>query len=243
MKAFMMAALAACSLNASAHQFYSSDFEFVKSTSLSLPVAEIDQFKIEAGAGELRVVGADTDKISVTAKIYQSQESDDYCLDLTQSNGKALLKSNVCHHGTNYTLIHLSITAPKSLVTRIKDGSGSLDVSGVSIKYIDDGSGSIQVSDNLVALEIEDGSGGIEVSGVQGELIIDDGSGKVSVEDVKGDVSIEDGSGKIVVENVSGKVSVDDGSGSITVKNAQSFELIDDGSGKVNLQGIREQQN
>ncbi|KZN58658.1 hypothetical protein N473_04295 [Pseudoalteromonas luteoviolacea CPMOR-1] len=243
MKAFMFTALALSSLYASANQYYSSDYEFVKSTSLTLSAKEVDQFKIDAGAGSLKLIGEDTDKISVTAEIFQSSEGGDYCLDLSQHRNKALLKANVCHNGVNNTLVHLSITAPKSLITQIKDESGSIDVSHASVQSIDDGSGSINIMDNLTSLNIDDGSGSIEVSSVQGELDIDDGSGKILVEDIKGNVWIEDGSGKVVVDNVTGKVSVDDGSGSISVRNAQSFELINDGSGRVNLKNIRDQQN
>ncbi|AOT07787.1 hypothetical protein [Pseudoalteromonas luteoviolacea] len=243
MKALMITALALSSLSVSANQYYSSDYEFVKSTSLTLSTKEVEQFKIDAGAGSLKLIGEDTDKISVTAEIFQSSEGGDYCLDLSQHGKKALLKANVCHNGVNNTLVHLSITAPKNLITQIKDGSGSIDVSHASVKRIDDGSGSINIMDNFTSLDIDDGSGSIEISSVQGELDIDDGSGKILVEDIQGNVWIEDGSGKVVVDNVTGKVSVDDGSGSISVRNAQSFELINDGSGSVNLKNIRDQQN
>ncbi|MDK1285878.1 hypothetical protein [Pseudoalteromonas umbrosa] len=243
MKALMMAALAISSFYVSATAYYSSDYKFVKTTSLSLPASELAQLKIDAGAGSLKLIGEETDKISVTAEIYQLSDGGDYCLDLTEQDNKALLKANVCHHRENDTLVHLSITVPQNLVTHIKDGSGSMNVSHASIQSIDDGSGSIIIKDNLISLEIDDNSGGIEVLSVQGELDIDDDSGKILVEDIKGNVRIEDGSGKVVVENVTGKVSVDDGSGSISVRNAQSFELIDDGSGKVNLRNIRDQQN
>ncbi|KZN67598.1 hypothetical protein [Pseudoalteromonas luteoviolacea] len=241
MKAYIFAAMALGATNVSAHQFYSSDFEFVKSETLSLSTKEITQLKIDAGAGSLSVVGNDTDEVSVKADIYQSEKSSDYCLNLQEKGGIAQLQANVCHTRNNYTLIHLTVSLPNTLMTKIKDGSGSIKAQDASIHFIDDGSGSIEVHDNLTPLEIEDGSGKIELVGIKGTLTVDDGSGKLRAEDIEGDVMVEDGSGNIVIENVTGKVSVDDGSGNVTVTNAGAFELLNDGSGNVKLYDIKEQ--
>ncbi|KZN40961.1 hypothetical protein [Pseudoalteromonas luteoviolacea] len=239
MKAYLFAAMALGATSVSAHQFYSSDYEFVKSETLSLSTQEITRLKIDAGAGSLSLVGTDTNEINVKADIYQSEASSDYCLDLQGKGSVAKLQANVCHMKNNHTLIHLTVSLPRALVTKIKDGSGSIKARDVSIEFIDDGSGSIEIRDNLTSLEIEDGSGTIELMGVKGALKVDDGSGKLLAEDIEGDVMVEDGSGNVVIENVTGKVSVDDGSGNITVTNAEAFELLDDGSGKVKLYDIK----
>ncbi|MBQ4835676.1 hypothetical protein [Pseudoalteromonas luteoviolacea] len=241
MKTYFLTAMAVFCTQVSALQFFSNDFDFVESRTLSLPVAGLDRLKIDAGSGKLTVIGEETDKISVKADIYQSQANTDYCFELIKQKNIALLTANTCHRQYNHTLIHLTITVPSELLTDIKDRSGAIIIESASIGRIEDGSGSIRISNNLSSLEIEDGSGNINIHSVHGALAIDDGSGKVVVEQVDGDVSIEDGSGKIVVKNVSGKVVIDDGSGSVLVRNAHSFELIDNGSGKIQLFDIKAQ--
>ncbi|KZN44927.1 hypothetical protein [Pseudoalteromonas luteoviolacea] len=241
MKAYVFAAMALSATSVSAHQFYSSDYEFVKSEMLSLSTKEVTRLKIDAGAGSLSLVGTDTDEVSVKADIYQSEESSDYCLNLVEKGGTAKLQANVCHTRNNYTLIHLTVSLPSTLMTKIKDGSGSIKARDASISFIDDGSGSIEVRDNITALEVEDGSGKIELVGIQGALTVDDSSGKLRAEDIEGNVVVKDGSGNIVIENVTGKVSVDDGSGNVTVRNAGAFELLGDDSGNVKLYDIKEQ--
>ncbi|MCF2857068.1 hypothetical protein L1286_06285 [Pseudoalteromonas sp. SMS1] len=239
MKAYLIAAMVLSATSVSAHAFYSSDYEFVKSETLSLSSKDMTRFKIEAGAGGLSLVGTESDEITVKADVYQSEISSDYCLSLVEQGNTAKLQANVCHMKNNNTLIHLTVSLPSSLMTEIKDGSGSIKARDVSIQFIDDGSGSIEIRDNLTALKIEDGSGTIELLGVHGALTIDDGSGKLRAEDIEGDVMVEDGSGNVIIENVTGTVSVDDGSGNITVRNAEAFELLNDGSGKVKLYDIK----
>ncbi|MBQ4811210.1 hypothetical protein J8M20_07675 [Pseudoalteromonas luteoviolacea] len=236
---FMVAMALSFAWAVSAQQYYSSDFKFVKSSVVSLPVEDVKRFKIDAGAGSLSIIGTDTDEIQVKADIYQSEGSSDYCLGLEENSGFAELKANVCHTGANYTLVHLSITLPSELLTDIKDGSGSIKAHDVSIGSIDDESGSIALHGNLTALQIEDGSGKIEVLGNKGKVLIEDGSGKIYVENVEGDVKVKDGSGNVVIENVSGKVAVQDGSGNITVRGADAFRLLGDGSGNVKLYDVK----
>ncbi|ESP91556.1 hypothetical protein [Pseudoalteromonas luteoviolacea] len=241
MKIYFLTAVAFFCTQLSAMQLFSNDFDFVESRTLSLPVADLDRLKIDAGSGKLTVIGEETDKISVKADIYQSQASTDYCFELIKQKNIALLTANTCHRAYNHTLLHLTITVPSELLTEIKDRSGAIIIENASVSRIEDGSGSIRISNNLLSVEIEDGSGNINIHGVHGAIAIGDGSGKVVVEQVDGDVSIEDGSGKIVVKNVSGKVVIDDGSGSVLVRNAHSFELIDNSSGKIQLIDIKEQ--
>ncbi|NQZ82408.1 MAG: hypothetical protein HRT52_15475 [Colwellia sp.] len=201
---------------------YTNNYEKVDVKSLSLNTTEFTQFVIEVGSGSLTIVGSDQDTIDVSADIYQRESGSKYCLTLAPSAKNAevaLLKANTCYHH-NDTRIDLSITMPKSLITRINDGSGFIQIESASIQTINDGSGRIEINNNYTSLTINDGSGAIEVTNNRGDLVIEDGSGSIDIDDV------------------SGSVSIDDGSGSITVSNAEKFTLLSDGSGSVNLENV-----
>jgi len=199
------------------------DYKYLESKTLSMDTSAFKQFVIEAGAGSLKVVGGDNSEITVIADVFKKSDDTDYCLSLEKFNNDTIeLAANTCKKSmSSDTLIDLEVKLPASLLTRIKDSSGSLRTENASIILIEDSSGSIKVTDNHVSLSIEDGSGSITVA------------------NVKGDLSIEDGSGSISIEHVAGHVTIDDGSGSITVNDAEKFTLIDDGSGSVSLNNIK----
>jgi len=201
---------------------YTNNYEKVDVKSLSLNASEFNQFVIEAGSGSLTIIGSEQESIEVSADIYQREPGNKYCLTLAPSKKSkkvAQLEANTCYHN-NDTRIDLSITMPKSLITRINDGSGFIQIENSSIQIINDGSGRIEINNNHTSLTINDGSGAIEVTNNIGDLVIEDGSGSIDVDDV------------------SGSVSIDDGSGSISVSNAQQFTLLSDGSGSVNLENV-----
>ena len=200
------------------------DYTHITSKTLSLAADDLSQFIIAAGAGSLKVVGSERDDIVVLADVYSKSGDSEYCLSLEkESSNIAELAANTCNMNFNtQMLIDLEVKVPHSLLTKIKDSSGSITIEGASVKSIKDGSGSIRIEDNRVSLKI------------------DDGSGSISITDVEGDLDIEDGSGSINVKRVAGHVTIDDGSGSISVTSADKFTLIDDGSGSVNLTDVNQ---
>ena len=196
-----------------------NDYELVETKSLTLDAANLEQFRIDAGAGSLVLVGEEGDEISVTAEVYQRSASNDYCLSLEYTKGEeqAFLAANNCNSDTR---IDVTVTLPARLKTVIQDSSGSINIDNTSVISIEDGSGSIEVNNNHTGLKVADGSGSIDIT------------------QVAGDIRIDDGSGSIHVTNAQGEVTVADGSGSININNARSFNLISDGSGSVNLSNV-----
>ncbi|REL26242.1 hypothetical protein DXX93_06360 [Thalassotalea euphylliae] len=196
-----------------------NDYELVETKNLTLDAANLEQFKIDAGAGSLVLVGEQGDEISVTAQVYQRTAKNDYCLslDYTKGEAQALLAANNCNSDTR---IDVTVTLPANLATMIQDTSGSINTNNTSVISIADGSGRIEINNNHTGLKIEDGSGPIDIT------------------QVAGDIEIDDGSGSIHVTNAQGEVTVRDGSGSINVNNARRFNLISDGSGSVNLSNV-----
>jgi hypothetical protein len=204
-----------------------SNYEEVRE--LSLDAGALRALQVEAGAGDLQIVGVSgSNRITVRATIEVPDANDnqakkiiesDLVLSLERSGDQGVLKSKF-----NPTLrifkdsprIHLEVHIPSSLALIIEDGSGALSVSSVHADIdIDDGSGSITLSEVGGRVNIDDGSGSIEVSAVQGDLSIVDGSGGITAHGVRGSVFIDDGSGALDISDVTGDLVIeDDGSGS-----------------------------
>lgn len=224
----MKTSLLVLSLLASTSLFaahYNDDYQKVTTESLSLDGSALRGFSIEAGAGSLKVKGGDHRDIKVTAEVYQKEPGADYCLSLDtgSDNERAVLVANTCNTN-NETLIHLTVALPKSMMTKIKDSSGFIEIENSSVYEIKDGSGYIEISNNHTALNIEDGSGALRIFQNEGDITIDDGSGKIEVDSVAGDVEVEDGSGSISVSNANSFKLISDGSGSVTLDNVNSHK-------------------
>ncbi len=221
--------------------------ELQQSRQLELNAQQLSEMHVDVGAGRLTVRGtADSDRVRVTAEVWQVQASDDYVLNLERDGKRGVLAANIDSGGGWFSggsgdRIDLIVSVPEQLRLDIRDGSGSIDLMDVrSDVRIDDGSGSIKVRNLGGALEIEDGSGSLSVLDIRGDITINDGSGSISVRDAGGDLDIRDGSGSITVQGIVGVVRINDGSGSISVDGAADFELLSDGSGSVNTRNIGE---
>jgi DUF4097 and DUF4098 domain-containing protein YvlB len=238
--------------------------DIYKKKTLQLDAATFENLTAKTGAGSLEIVGEkDRTNIVVNADIYTVEEGD-YTLTLTKSGNKAFLEAkvpslngNVWRFGSNGPRIDLVIKMPSELALKLDDGSGSIDIEGLTSHLtiedgsgslaidggkslnLKDGSGSLTVKNIMGKTNIDDGSGSMSVENIQGDLVVDDGSGSLEIKNVTGNATIEDGSGGLTVRKVSGKVTIDDGSGGITVKDAGSLEIIDSGSGGVQINGIR----
>jgi len=224
-----------------------SHAELQASRQLDLDAQRLSEMHIDVGAGKLIVRGmADSDRVRVTAEIWQVKASDDYVLRLVQDGKGAVLETDIdsgggWFSGSSDNRIDLIVSVPEQLQLYIHDGSGSIELVDVLGEVrIEDGSGSIKVRNLGGPLEIKDGSGSLSVIDVRGGITMNDGSGSISVRDTGGNLDIRDGSGSITVEDIVGVVRIHDGSGSISVDSAADFELLSDGSGSLNIRNIRE---
>ena len=216
----------------------STAFSFEKEKILRLPADGLRAFRIDSGAGLLRVVGDSSLRdIEVTARIVakgvSEKRMDDFVADeirlsLEKRGDAAVLVSDVksefriFHFGRD-AVIDLTVRMPKALNLDIDDSSGSVEVEAVDGK-----------------LRLVDGSGSIDIRGVAGDVVIEDGSGGIDVRDIGGNVSIDDGSGEIEVSDVRGDVVVDDGSGSIRIDRVEKDVRIEsEGSGSVHIGNVK----
>ncbi|MFT6895882.1 MAG: hypothetical protein ACJA13_000279 [Paraglaciecola sp.] len=213
---------------------------------------------IDAGAGELSIVGNDSTQIMVEAKIVgDNLAPGDYQLTLQEEDGKAILYAHIKGSMHDNERIDLIVSLPASMVLDVRDRSGDMKVSAMSGGLtiidssgditltdisggttVDDRSGDIMIDGLTGLLQINDRSGEILLKHIEGNASIVDRSGDIFVKHLSGDLTIEDTSGDIKVKKVSGMVSVDDSSGSIAVKEAGDFRLLSDGSGDVTVKNI-----
>lgn len=209
------------------------DYDYQEDRELSLATDGIASFEIDAGAGNLAVVGVDaSDSIEVRAAVLVEGASGEKAAEFVEQRMVLML-------------VRDGDTA--RLVADFRDGMsfgkrGAIDLDirlpkGIDL-VIDDGSGALEVSDTGAAVFIDDGSGSIRIAR-SGDVVIDDGSGSIDVSDVNGDVDIDDGSGGMTLARISGSVTVDDGSGSIEVTDVGGdFTVIDGGSGSINHSAV-----
>ncbi len=137
--------------------------------------------------------------------------------------------------------LDLMVRVPEGLAVVVKDGSGSIEVTGVASLKLKDGSGEVDVKDVRGDVEIEDGSGSIQLTQVGGSVVLEDGSGSISIEDVSGNVTVtDDGAGSITIEGVKRDVLIGrDGSGSIRVEDIGGDFIVEkDGSGSIKHTGV-----
>lgn len=214
------------------------------SETLELDASALTAFDVEAGAGDLSIVGIEgQQKIQVLAKIFTTKDRN-YQLTLKQVGNRAQLVAKHNNTWGSWTgsspRIHLTITMPPSLALDITDGSGDITVSNVNNGLVlDDGSGNILLKHIANAVTVDDGSGNIVANYINGDIQLDDGSGEIELNQVNGNVNIEDGSGNLYVTQTSGVVTVDDGSGNIDINIAGGINIIESGSGGLSVSGVK----
>ncbi len=233
-----------------------SGFSFQEEKTLNLDAAGINGLEIECGAGFLKVKGSDDlNAIAVDAKIVlkgideddiKSFIKDNVTLTLEKKGDRAILVSKIDSSVTSLfkkreARIDLNVKVPAKLKLSIDDGSGSMEVSGISGDVeIEDGSGSVVLDGIGGNLEIEDGSGSIDAQNVGGNVEIEDGSGEIKLERIKGNVDVDDNSGTIKIYGIGGSVVVDDGSGGIYIDGVEKDVFIKNaGSGSVKIDNVK----
>lgn len=230
---------------------------------LSLSASGLNAMRIDAGAGELNIVGVEgLNEIEVQADIRTSDEID-YTFSLVKKGDTAVLIAKHDEYSgswgnwsNNYPKIDLQVSVPARLLLQVKDGSGNLSIKDIANDVtlddgsgnakisninghlnVDDGSGDLIITNISKTLKIDDGSGDLRISDIDGSLDIEDGSGGLSVKNVSSDIVIDDSSGEITIATAGGDVNIEDSSGDIVVKNATGHVIVDDSSGDIRVDG------
>jgi DUF4097 and DUF4098 domain-containing protein YvlB len=226
-------------LPAPAHAFGSCRHHAERSATIELEDATI--VEVRAGAGSLEIQGADTTSVDASGTACASREGvlDDIDIEIRRSGDRVIVETVFPSWFSGNASLDLTVTVPRTVMLRVDDGSGEMQISNVAAVELEDGSGDLRIS-NVASAQITDGSGEIEVSDVAGDVSVSDGSGDIEIRTVGGSVELEDGSGEIDVRNVTGSVTVlDDGSGDMTIAEVgQSVRIRQDGSGDIRVRQV-----
>ncbi|MFT7686089.1 MAG: hypothetical protein ACI9FB_001434 [Candidatus Azotimanducaceae bacterium] len=213
----------------------------------TFPRADIELVTINALAGELEVIGEDSDSVVVYAKVCVDREEylDEMTIDIIQSseqlNLTAIIPYNKNGWRADYAYMDITLTLPRDLAIELRDSSGDIRVSGAALRQVDDSSGDIHIEDTNGPLNILDSSGEIDVRGLDGDIEITDSSGHIELRNISGNVNIpRDSSGDIELEIIEGRIDIlRDSSGEIDIDTAsQSVSIGSDGSGGIRISNI-----
>lgn len=209
----------------------------------------IEQVKINALAGDLLVNGV-ADGASITVQGLACTDSEKHLeqmhLDIERDGSSITItviipKSIRSGWNTAYAYLDLDVSLPDSIPIEIKDSSGDMDLSSVSVTSIDDSSGRIRVRNGRSDLVLDDSSGDIIIRQLNGNISLSDSSGNIRLRDIKGNVRIRrDGSGEIEISRVEKDVEiVRDGSGGIDINQVGGTVTIgSDGSGSILISNV-----
>lgn len=228
----------------------------------TLEGAGITSLKVDTGAGDVVLEGANVEDMSVEVSIWGNRiDEDDYELIIEKRGDTARLYMHM-EKGRNLRgSVDLHITAPQNWALDMQDTSGELSIRNMQNGLIvEDSSGDINIRDVSGGVSVRDSSGDVSLVTITGDINIDDRSGDIEVITATGNVELEDRSGDILIRTVSGNVDIDDGSGDIDVvgiggavtasdgsgdiyvKRAAKFSLHRDGSGDVHLEDVESRQ-
>jgi len=242
--------------------------KYSNNLSEQIDAKDIDRIKLNALAGELVVTGvADSTTVTVNGRACTDTEKylNEIVLDVERTGSSVTVtvvipESVRSGWNTEYAYVDLEVSLPESTPIEIKDSSGDMDLSSISVTSINDSSGRIKLRNGQSDLVLDDSSGNILIRQLNGNLSLADSSGNIRLREIKGEVLIRrdssgeieiskveknveivsDGSGGIDIDEVGGSVTIgSDGSGSILVSNVNSSVHIgSDGSGEIRVADV-----
>lgn len=215
--------------------------------SATLDAAGATKIVIRAGAGDLAVRGDNTAR-SVNATGHACASNDKLLEQVrikTRREGSTLYVETALPEFDggfpwfNNATLDLTVTLPASLAVDLEDGSGDIVLKQVRSAKIADGSGDLEVSGISSDVTVSDSSGDLDIEHVTGKVKIEqDSSGDIEIEDVHGDVEVLiDSSGELQIERVAGSVHIgQDSSGDIVIREVKGNVIVDsDSSGDIRV--------
>lgn len=226
-----------------------ADFCFKsKIIELDFDAGSFEEVELKALAGDLEVTASDDGAIHFWGKVCtdSAKHLDMIDLDVLTSDSKLTLIAVIPYHQDDFdpsiATMDIELSLPETQGLRLRDSSGDMTVTGVSVLSIEDSSGDIRVRNGRTNLSMRDSSGEIDVRGVKGSVTVSDSSGSIELSKISGDVDIPgDSSGDVEISHVDGTVRIDrDGSGDIDIDAVGEDVLIgSDGSGDIDIEDVQ----
>ncbi|HWI64648.1 MAG TPA: hypothetical protein VNT75_22710 [Symbiobacteriaceae bacterium] len=220
--------------------------KFREERSATLPAADVRTLNVLARSGSLRIEGrSGLTEVRVRGTACATTQDLVSRVDLkAEKAGDTIRVEAVIPPVSvgNSPMLDLALEVPESMIARIEDTSGDIEVRRIAEVEIDDESGSMDVVDIAGPVRITDESGEIEVINAGGDVRIPrDQSGNITIRAAARNVTIDrDESGEITISDVAGDVLIDtDESGGIDVRDIRgNFTVNRDGSGGIRYEHV-----
>lgn len=220
---------------------------FREDRSATVPVDGARDLTVLARAGSLRIEGRPgLTEVRVTGTACATSESLVRDVQLrAEKTGSTVRVEAILPTVTvgNSPVLDLTLEVPDSMLARVDDSSGDIEIRGIAGADVTDQSGEIELIDVTGPVRLDDQSGDILVRNAGSDVVVfRDQSGNIRIDGVKGTVTVNrDESGEIEIMNVTGNVTIDeDESGSIEVRDVTGdFTVRRDGSGDIRHSNVK----
>lgn len=174
--------------------------------------ASITEIRLDGGSGSLTVKPGEGQQVQIHRKVRYGHDKPGAT---DHRDGSVLVVTTKCGRncGVDYT-----ITMPAGVRVSGRNGSGDINLRGVSTVSVDVGSGNVIVHEASGAVVTKTGSGDIELADVKADLTATTGSGNVKLSRIGGTVVAGTSSGDVNATDLNGpQTTVRTGSGNVTL--------------------------
>ncbi len=227
---------------------WGSNCEHSRDVNREVPLGDATLLKVAAGAGMLKIVGAERDTITIDARLCSdSKEQLEHMSVSDEKSGDTLeIETRFSQGGFRKkswqsAAIDLTLTVPNSIAMDVADSSGAAQLDGLLSLVMVDSSGELTIKNITGDVDVTDSSGALTIKNVKGSVAVTDSSGSIDVKNVVNDLLVRvDSSGGIEASNIGGDVLVKrDSSGSIEVTDvAGDFRVAKDSSGGIRYDNV-----
>jgi DUF4097 and DUF4098 domain-containing protein YvlB len=191
----------------------------------------VTEITIDGGSGSVTVAPGSDGSVRVQRRVSYGARKP---AETARIDGTVLRLDTDCGFACS---VSYTVTAPPNVRVSGRNGSGAVDLRGVSSVAVSVGSGAVRVHDASGDVSVETNSGSIAVQGVRGNVRAHAGSGAITLTEVSGTVIADTSSGAIRGRQLSGsRTDANTSSGSLTLELASAQDVIaETSSGSVHV--------
>lgn len=178
----------------------------------------IDEIKITTISGDCKLIKGTTKTVLVN--LVHEYDEDVYQPAVNQDNNMLTIRESFKKNSSGSNP-KWTITIPDDVKVSFTTGSGSLDVTNLSVN-----------------LKARSGSGDITLTGVKGIVRGTTGSGSIDLENFDGEIDFTTGSGVIDVSSSKGQIQLSSGSGDVRINKSTARFVASAGSGSIRCRAI-----
>ncbi len=188
---------------------------FAQTTTFSESYDNIDQIKLNIGAGDLAIAKSTTDAVEIMIEYDRS----DLELKVEIKNGALKIEEKTLKN-QEWGRTSWTIKIPDGKKMEINVGAGDVAMEGIN-----------------ASMEANIGAGSFALQQVGGEIRLNTGTGKIQVEDSAGTFDVNSGTGNIHLKKMRGAITANTGTGNVVAEaiSVTGKSSMNSGTGKVNM--------